>query len=50
MISNPQPRGSSRSDGAYSGPRMPTSVERSGAISPSSSARRNGVPWKYRSP
>jgi hypothetical protein len=37
---------SSRSEAAYSDPRMPASSERDGSIRPSSNARLNGVPWK----
>ncbi len=45
-ISKPHSRGSSRSRGAYSEPRIPASTERRGSINPSSRARLNGVPWK----
>ena len=46
ITSNPSSRGTSRSAGSYSGPRIPASSEREGSSSPSSTARRNGVPWK----
>ena len=45
---NPSARASSRSDAAYSEPRIPACTDAPGSIRPSSAARLNVVPWKYR--
>ena len=50
MTSNPISRGTSTSAAAYSGPRIPASSRARGIKQPLLDARRNGVPWKYRSP
>src|SRR3954447_18553292 len=47
---NPNPASSTRSCGVNNGPRIPRCAQRSLARSPSSCARRNGVPWVYGAP
>ena len=46
----PKRRSSSRSFLPYSGPRVPTWQSASVSTMPSSTARRNGVPWVYSAP
>ena len=46
ITSIPISRGASHSWSSYVDPRIPAMIERSGSITPSSTARRNGVPWK----
>ena len=49
-ISMPSVACIARSSGPYSEPRIPACSERAGSIRPSSSARRNSVPWLYGPP